>query len=47
MNIAQIATDIAAKIEANAHEIEAAADAKIPGLTLSPFGMAIAMADGY
>ena len=46
MNIAQIATEIAAKIQAEAHEIENAADAKTLGLTPGPFGMAIAMVDG-
>lgn len=46
MNLDQIATEIAAKIQADAHEIESTADAKTPGLTPGPFGMAIAMADG-
>jgi glutaminase len=46
MNLDQIASEIAAKIEAEAHEIENAADAKTSGLTPGPFGMAIAMVDG-
>ncbi|VVT17618.1 Glutaminase [Sphingomonas aurantiaca] len=46
MNLDQIATEITAEIRADAHEIESAADAKTPGLTPGPFGMAIAMADG-
>jgi len=46
MTITQIATEIAARIEADAQEIESAAEAKTPGLAPGPFGMAIAMADG-
>jgi len=46
MTITQIATEIAARIEADAKEIEGAAEAKTPGLAPGPFGMAIAMADG-
>lgn len=46
MNVDQIANEIAAKIQADAKAVENAADAKTPGLTPGPFGMAIAMVDG-
>jgi glutaminase len=46
MNLDQIATEIAAKVQADAKAIENAADAKMPGLVPGPFGMAIAMVDG-
>ena len=46
MKLDQIANDIAAEIQADAKAVENAADAKTPGLTPGPFGMAIAMGDG-
>ncbi len=46
MPLADIAAEIAATIQRDAHDIEHAADAKIAGLEPGPFGMAIAMADG-
>jgi glutaminase len=46
MNLDQIATEIAAKVQADAKAIENAADAKTPGLVPGPFGMAIAKVDG-
>ena len=46
MNLAHIVADIAARIEAEADEIERMADAKTPGLEPGPFGMAIALTDG-
>ena len=46
MNVDQIATEIAAEIQANAKAVENAADAETPGLAPGPFGMAIAMVDG-
>ncbi len=46
MNLDQIATEIAAEIQADAKPVENAADAKTPGLIPGPFGMAIAMVDG-
>ncbi|MES3084991.1 glutaminase A [Sphingomonas faeni] len=46
MKLDQISTEIAAEIQADAKAVENAADAKTPGLTPGPFGMAIAMVDG-
>ena len=46
MKLDQIATEIAAEIQADAKAVENAADAKTPGLIPGPFGMAIAMVDG-
>ncbi len=46
MKLDQIATEIAAEIQADAKAVENAADAKTPDLIPGPFGMAIAMVDG-
>lgn len=46
MNLKQTLADIAGEIDKQAAEIEAAADAKDPGASPGPFGIAIATKDG-
>lgn len=46
MDVKQILADIAGEIDANAEEIERAADAKDDGAAPGPFGIAIATTDG-
>lgn len=46
MNLRQTLADIAGEIDKQAAEIEAAADAKDPGASPGPFGIAIATKDG-